>query len=241
MDPRTRSATTPAAERQRRIWTEAPPPQLQIEGRWGRVRRRLDPARGSPRLGTLIRHAGRLAATILPLPIPMIEPPFPTLLMTAVGLTPLLAARLLATTRAAVTLTMITTGTQIKQQTAPFGAAELWAESNRWDRHPAAKTSLSRQTLDSRRHSCEDHLTLVERPSSTRSTDQQKTPVARTTGVCFPADPSRPVPFSKAQPSRPARSDSDDRSDDGFDDTDPLCRHSFRFRRFGMIADTQAS
>ena len=89
-------------------------------------------------MGTLIRHAGRLAATVLSLAIPMIEPAFQTLLMTAVGLAPLLAARFLAATRAAVTLTMITAGTQIKQQTAPFGTAELLAESNRRDRHPAA-------------------------------------------------------------------------------------------------------
>jgi len=114
----------------------------------------------------LIRHAGRPAVAIRLLAIPMIEPAFRTLLMTAVGITPLLAARFLAATRAAVTLTMITTGTQIKQQTAPFGTAELWAENNWWDPHPAAKTSLSRQALDSRRHSCEDDFTLVERPSS---------------------------------------------------------------------------
>jgi hypothetical protein len=100
---------------------------------------------------------------------------------------------------------VITPGTEIKQQTAPFSTAELLAESNRGDRHPAAKTSLSQQTLDSRRHSCEDDLTLVERPSSTRSTDQQKTPVALTTGVSFPADPTRLVPLSEAQPNRPTR------------------------------------
>ena len=139
--------------------------------------RRRDPARSRLRLGTLIRHAGRFQPlAILALPIPMIEPAFPALLMTAVGLPPLLAARLLAATRAAVTLTMITTGTEIKHDPAPFGTAELLAENNRRDRHPAAKTSLSRQTLDSRRHSCEDHLTLVEWSSSQEEHRPTKNP-----------------------------------------------------------------
>jgi hypothetical protein len=129
--------------------------------------RHRDPARSRLRLGTLIRHANRFQPlAILPLPVPMIEPAFQTLLMTPVGLAPLLAARFLPATRAAVTLTMITAGTEIKHDTAPFGTAELLAESNRRDRHPAAKTSLSPQALDSRRHSCEDHLTLDARSSS---------------------------------------------------------------------------
>jgi hypothetical protein len=106
----------------------------------------------------------------------MIEPAFQTLLMTAVGLSALLAARLLAATRAAVTLTMITAGAEIKQQTAPFSTAELLAESNRGDRHPAAKTSLSQQTLDSRCHSCEDDLTLVERGHPPRGAPTNKKP-----------------------------------------------------------------
>ena len=176
MDPPTPAATTPAAQQQRGIRTQAPAWRPQIEGGQPWMGRRRDPARSRPRLGTLIRHAGRLAATILPLAIPMIEPPFQTLLMTAVGLTPLLAARLLATTRAAVTLTMITAGTQIKWKTAPIGTAQLLAENNRLDRHPAAKTSLSRQSLDSRRHSCEDDLTLVERPSSLEEHRPTKNP-----------------------------------------------------------------
>jgi hypothetical protein len=106
----------------------------------------------------------------------MIESAFRTLLMTPVGLAPLLAARFLPATRAAVTLTMITAGTEIKHDTAPFGTAQLLAERNRRDRHPAAKTSLSQQALDSRRHSCEDHLTLVERFSSQEEHRPTKNP-----------------------------------------------------------------
>jgi hypothetical protein len=117
----------------------------------------------------------------------MIEPAFQTLLMSPVGRAPLLAARLLPATRAAVTLTMITAGTEIKHDTAPFGTAELWAENNRRDRHPAAKTSLSRQALDSRRHSCEDHLTLVESPSSHEEHRPTKTPgCSNNRGLLFP-------------------------------------------------------
>ncbi|MSO22788.1 MAG: hypothetical protein EXQ58_05935 [Acidobacteria bacterium] len=129
--------------------------------------RHRDPARSRLRLETLIRHASRFQPlAIRPLPVPMIELAFQTLLMTPVGLAPLLAAGFLLATRAAVTLTMITAGTEIKHDTAPFGTAELLAESNRRDRHPATKTSLSPQALDSRRHSCEDHLTLDARSSS---------------------------------------------------------------------------
>jgi len=139
--------------------------------------RRRDPASSRPRLGTLIRHASRFQPlAILLLPVPMIESALQTLLMTPVGFAPLLAARFLPATRAAVTLTMITTGAEIKHRTAPFGTAELLAESNRWDRHPAAKTSLSPQALDSRRHSCEDHLTLVAKSSSPEEYRPTKNP-----------------------------------------------------------------
>jgi len=169
--------------------------------------RRHDPARSRLGLGTLIRHANRAAAAILALPVPMVEPAFQTSLMTAVGLAPLLAARLLAATRAAVTLTMITTGTEIKHDTAPFGTAKPLAESNRRDPHPAAKTSLSPQALDSRRHSCEDHLTLVARSSSLEEHRPTKNPGCSNNRGFFPRRSYQTCPAlrSSARPTRFAR------------------------------------
>jgi hypothetical protein len=99
---------------------------------------------------------------------------------------------------------MITAGTEIKHDTAPFGTAELLAESNRRDRHPAGKTSLSRQALDSRCHSCEDHLTLVARSSSQEEHQPTKNPGCSNNRGFFSRDPTRPAPFSEPQQSRPA-------------------------------------
>jgi hypothetical protein len=92
----------------------------------------------------------------------MVEPAFRTLLMPPVGRAPLLAARLLAATIAAVAVTMIATGAEIKHHAAPLGTAELLTENNRRNRHPAAKPSPPQRALDSRRHSCQDNL-RVER------------------------------------------------------------------------------
>jgi hypothetical protein len=155
------------------------------------------------------------------------------LLMTPVGLAPLLAARFLPATRAAVTLTMITTGAEIKPHRTLRHGRTL-AESNR-----RAGIRRPRQACHPRLWTADATHARIISPRLRglpllRSTDQQKTLVALTTGVSFPADPTRPAPFSEPQRSRPVRSDSDDRSDD----TDYLYRHSFRFRRSGMIDDT---
>ena len=52
----------------------------------------------------MIRHASLSTLTILPLPVTMIEPPFRTLLMSAVGATPLTQARLSTAGDAAIAL-----------------------------------------------------------------------------------------------------------------------------------------
>jgi hypothetical protein len=68
--------------------------------------------------GRLIRHADFQAAAVGVLAVAMIEAPFETLLVTAVGLAALQAAGFFAATRTAITLATITMRAEIKHHAA---------------------------------------------------------------------------------------------------------------------------
>jgi hypothetical protein len=68
----------------------------------------------------LIRHAAfPKPLPVLPLAVPVIEPALWTLLMTLLGVTPLLASRLLPAMVTAVALSTITPPADIEQRAAP--------------------------------------------------------------------------------------------------------------------------
>jgi len=126
--------------------------------RWGRLNRWQWPGRGHPRTrqrgkGTLIRHARLSAApTIGSLTIPMIQTSFGTLLVAAIGLLALLAARFFPAPGAAVSLPPVTMTAEIKNRatrrkmTNPLTKNGLTREGHR---HPEAE-------LDNRRQSWQD-------------------------------------------------------------------------------------
>jgi hypothetical protein len=69
----------------------------------------------------LIRHPGMdsPATAVLPLPVPMVQPSFRTLLVAKVGPPSLLPARLDLAGRAAITLAAVTVGADPKHREAP--------------------------------------------------------------------------------------------------------------------------
>jgi hypothetical protein len=84
-----------------------------------------DPATERGTKGTLIRHAGiSSASAILALTVPMIELSLETLLMAAVGETPLLSISLLAAQWAAVALSPVAVTTDPKHFAASAASAK---------------------------------------------------------------------------------------------------------------------
>jgi hypothetical protein len=83
----------------------------------------------------LIRHAPETEPfSVLLLPVPMIESPFQTLLVTAIGLPALLPSGFLAAVLTAVPLPAVTRSTDVKRCPAP---ADSLAE-NDFGAHPVA-------------------------------------------------------------------------------------------------------
>jgi hypothetical protein len=68
--------------------------------------------------------------TVLPLPVAMIEPAFPTLLMSPVGAALLPAPGLIAARAAAVALSTITAGAQKKESAAFATQAKPWSQNH---------------------------------------------------------------------------------------------------------------
>ena len=91
--------------------------------------------------GNLIRHAPAL--TVLPLPVPMIEPAFRTLLVAAIGAVPLTKPGLLAAGEAAITLSAITIRTE-KEHRAAFTAQTKPLPENHFamNRHACSQAEL---------------------------------------------------------------------------------------------------
>jgi hypothetical protein len=79
----------------------------------------------------LIRHARlRLAAPILALPVPMVEPAFRTALVAAVGVAPLLASRFGTASDAAIALSSITVLTDPEHRVASIATADPLTEND---------------------------------------------------------------------------------------------------------------
>jgi hypothetical protein len=72
----------------------------------------------------------RLALAVLPLPVPMIEASFWTLLMSPVGAAPLPDSGLLPAVEAAIALAAITVGAQKKQRAAFTAQAKPWPQNH---------------------------------------------------------------------------------------------------------------
>jgi len=80
---------------------------------------------------------------VLPLPVAMIEPSFPTLLVSPIGAAPLLAPGLIAAREAAVALAAITAGTK-KKERATFAAQAKPLPKNHFakNRHACSQAAL---------------------------------------------------------------------------------------------------
>jgi hypothetical protein len=100
----------------------------------------------------LIRHAGALAPPILALAIPVIETPFGTLLVTAVGLAALQAAGFFPATGTAITLATITVRAEIKHRPTARKVTHALAK----DRGTRNRHRLREGALDNRRRSWQD-------------------------------------------------------------------------------------
>jgi hypothetical protein len=87
----------------------------------------------------------RLTLTVLPLPVPMIEPPLGTLLVAAVGLAPLLEPGALAADEAAIALSAITARTQ-EEHGAAFATPANPKKENHFavGRHACRRTQLDK-------------------------------------------------------------------------------------------------
>jgi len=70
-----------------------------------------------------------LSPAVPPLAVPMVEPPFGTLLVPAVGATPLIAPCLLTASKGAIALTAVTAGTQEKQRAAFAMRTNPWSQN----------------------------------------------------------------------------------------------------------------
>ena len=95
----------------------------------------------------MIRHArSRLPAPILPLPVAMVEAPFQTLLVAAVGAAPLLASGLGAAGGAAITLSAVTVPTDPEHGVASAAAANALTEDRyAMNHHPARRRAWTKQ------------------------------------------------------------------------------------------------
>jgi hypothetical protein len=95
----------------------------------------------------LIRHARlRAALTILSLSVAVIESPFRALLMSAVGVPPLMEPSLVPATEAAIALTPITVGTE-KKDGVTLAAAANPSPQNRFavNRHAHSQAGLDKR------------------------------------------------------------------------------------------------
>jgi len=111
--------------------------------------------------GRLIRHAGFQSLAILALTVAMIEAPFGTLLMAAVGFTALSAAGFLAATEAAITLAAITVRAEIEHRPTGRKVANALAENcGTISRHRFREAAV-----DNRRRSWQDDSRLIWRSS----------------------------------------------------------------------------
>jgi hypothetical protein len=92
----------------------------------------------------MIRHARpALAVAVLPLAVAVVEPPFGTLLVTAIGRAMLAQARRSAALQAAIALSPITTGAQKKQRATFPGVTEPLSQNHfRLCRHAPYQAAL---------------------------------------------------------------------------------------------------
>lgn len=137
---------------------------------------------------SLIRHASFQASAVLALAVAVIVTSLRALLMAAIGLAELQAASFFAATGMAITLTVITTATEIKHRAASRKMTHALAKNGRvGNRH-----RLRKGALDGRCRSWEDDSWLLQTwRSSDRGPPMKKTPVADTTGVFFIAPPGK--------------------------------------------------
>jgi hypothetical protein len=85
----------------------------------------------------------RPALTVLPLPVTMIEPPFWTLLVPAIGAAPLAEPGLIAAGGAAIALSAIATGTEKKDRAAFTAQAKSLPENHfAMNRHACSQAAL---------------------------------------------------------------------------------------------------
>jgi hypothetical protein len=127
VNPIAAPAAEDAAEKRRRKLFR---PELPIgKSPSGLLRCRCGPTspwcRREDRKGTLIRQACSRAAAVIALPVVLIQPPFGTLLVAAIGTTPLLEPRRRATARAAIALAAITMPTDPEHRVASAAAGSL--------------------------------------------------------------------------------------------------------------------
>jgi hypothetical protein len=113
--------------------------------------------------GRLIRHASMTALQVGALAVAMIETSFGALLVAAVGLAALLAPRLLAATRTAITLSPITVAAQIKHRTTRGEVTNPLAKNGGTGNRHRFRVA----TLDNRRRSWQDdsreHVEVLDR------------------------------------------------------------------------------
>jgi hypothetical protein len=109
----------------------------------------------------LIRHAGALTLAVGALAVAMIEAPFGTLLMAAVGFTALSAAGFLAATEAAITLAAIAVRAEIEHRPTGRKVTNALAENC----GTSSRHRFREAAVDNRRRSWQDDSRLIWRSS----------------------------------------------------------------------------
>jgi hypothetical protein len=109
----------------------------------------------------LIRHAGALTLAVVALAIAMVEAPFGTLLMAAVGFTALSAAGFLAATEAAITLAAIAVRAEIEHRPTGRKVTNALAENC----GTSSRHRFREAAVDNRRRSWQDDSRLIWRSS----------------------------------------------------------------------------